>query len=76
MSPDADVALWVGLSIGLLLLGVAVGILWRVRTGPHPLNDYPSDEAYYAAKSQAAAGTPASAAGAPAATPVSPPAAP
>lgn len=55
MGPYADTALWAGLSIGCLLLAAAAIIYWRVRSGPHPL-DYPSDEAYYAAKAQ---GTPA-----------------
>lgn len=49
----ADTALWVGLSIGCLLLGAAAVLYWRIRTGPHPL-DYPSDEAYYAAKAREA----------------------
>lgn len=51
MSPYADVALWAGISIGCLVLAAAAITLWRIRTGPHPL-DYPSDEAYYAAKAQ------------------------
>ena len=71
MGPYADFGLWTGLSIGCLLLGAAAGIYWRVRTGPHPLNDYPSDEAYHAAKAQEArapsAGEPGHAAGNPAA---------
>jgi hypothetical protein len=49
----ADTALWVGISIGCLLLGTATVLIWRIRTGPHPL-DYPSDEAYYAAKAREA----------------------
>ena len=53
MGPYADTAVWVAVSIGILLLGTAGMIIWRVRTGPHPL-DYPSDEAYYAAKAREA----------------------
>jgi hypothetical protein len=51
MGPYADTALWVGLTIGCLIVAAASITYWRIRTGPHPL-DYPSDEAYYAAKAQ------------------------
>lgn len=53
MSPYADVALWVGLSIGLLIIGALAVLIWRIRRGPRTL-DYPSDEAYYAAKAREA----------------------
>lgn len=51
MGPYADTALWAGISICLLILFAAAVLYWRARTGPHSL-EYPSDEAYYAAKSR------------------------
>lgn len=54
MGPYADTALWAGVSIGCLIVAAAAVTYWRIRTGPHPL-DYPSDEAYYAAKAQSRA---------------------
>ena len=53
MSPYTDVALWAGIPIFVLIVATAIFTYWRMHHEPRTL-DYPSDQAYYAAKAREA----------------------